>query len=79
VWCSLDLDFLDPADAPGVGTAVPGGATLREAHLALELLADRRRLVGMDVVEVNPVLDERNRTAELAVWLILSAFGKRIL
>ena len=79
IWLSFDLDCLSPDDAPGVGTAVPGGMTIREAHLAMEMLADTGRLIGMDVVEVNPVLDERNRTAELATELILSALGKRIL
>lgn len=78
-WVSCDLDWLDPADAPGVGTPVPGGATYREAHLAMEMLADTGRVLGLDCVEVNPVLDHRNRTAELAVGLILSAFGQRIL
>ena len=79
LWVSLDMDVIDPHDAPGVGTAVPGGMTYREAHLAMEMLADSGRLVGLDVVEVNPVLDERNRTAEIAAELILSALGKRIL
>jgi len=76
---SLDMDWIDPEDAPGVGTPVPGGATYREAHLAMEIIADHGRLRSMEVVEVNPVLDERNRTAELAVGLIQSAFGKKIL
>jgi len=75
---SLDMDALDPEEAPGVATPVPGGLTYREAHLACELVADSRKLVSMDVVEVNPILDERNRTAEVAVELILSAMGKRI-
>ena len=77
--CSLDLDFIDASDAPGVGTPVRGGATYREAHLAMELAADSDALLSLEVVEVNPVLDERNRTAELAVELILSALGKKIL
>jgi len=77
--CSLDLDFIDAAHAPGVGTPVRGGATYREAHLALELIHDSGGLLSLEVVEVNPVLDERNRTAELAVELILSALGKKIL
>ena len=76
---SLDMDFLDPQYAPGVGTAVRGGATYREAHLAMELIADSGRMLSMEVVEVNPVIDEVNRTAELAVELILSAMGKKIL
>ena len=78
IWASFDMDCLTPEAAPGVGTAVPGGMTAREAHLALEMLADTGKLIGMDLVEVNPVLDERNRTAELATELILSALGKRI-
>jgi len=79
IWLSFDMDVIDPDEAPGVGTPVPGGMTYREAHLAMEMLADTGKLVGLDVVEVNPVLDERNRTAEIARELILSAFGKRIL
>lgn len=79
IWVSFDMDVIDPSEAPGVGTAVPGGMTYREAHLAMEMLADTGKLVGIDVVEVNPVLDERNRTAEIACELILSALGKRIL
>ena len=76
---SLDMDFCDPADAPGVGTPVRGGVTYREAHLALEMICDSRRMVSMEVVEVNPVIDERNRTADFAVELIMSGLGKRIL
>ncbi len=76
---SLDLDFVDPQEAPGVGTPVRGGATYREAHLAMEMLADTRRVVSMDLVEVNPVLDRFNHTAELAVGLVASGFGQRIL
>jgi len=76
---SLDLDFVDPAYAPGVGTPVRGGATYREAHLAMELVCDSGKMLSMEVVEVNPVIDEVNRTADLAVELILSAMGKRIL
>jgi arginase len=79
IWASFDMDCLSPENAPGVGTAVPGGMTIREAHLAMEMLADTGKMIGMDLVEVNPVLDERNRTAELATELILSALGKRIL
>lgn len=79
LWVSFDMDVIDPDEAPGVGTPVAGGITYREAHLALEMLADTGKLVGLDVVEVNPVLDERNRTAEIASELILSALGKRIL
>ena len=76
---SLDLDFVDPREAPGVGTPVRGGATYREAHLAMETLWDTGRVVGMDLVEVNPVLDHMNHTAELAVGLMASAFGQRII
>ncbi len=76
---SLDLDFVDPREAPGVGTPVRGGATFREAHLAMETLWDTGKVVSMDLVEVNPVLDEVNHTAELAVGLMASAFGQRIL
>jgi len=78
IYLSLDLDGIDPMYAPGVGTPVPGGLTFREAHLAVELLAETKRLVGMDLVEVNPILDRTNMTAELAVQFALSAFGKRI-
>jgi arginase len=76
---SLDMDALDPLEAPGVGTPVRGGLTYREAHLAMELLAETGALIAMEVVEVNPVLDTRNQTAELAVELIASALGKRII
>lgn len=76
---SCDADWVDPADAPGVGTPVRGGATYREAHLAMEMIADSGRMVSMDIVEINPVLDEMNRTAELCVGLVTSGFGLRIL
>ena len=76
---SLDMDWIDPQFAPGVGTPVRGGATYREAHLAMELICDSGRMVSMEVVEVNPVIDEMNRTADLAVEMILSAMGKKIL
>jgi len=76
---SLDMDYVDPGDAPGVGTPVRGGGTYREAHLAMEMICDANAMVSMEVVEVNPVIDERNRTAELAVELVSSAMGKRIL
>jgi arginase len=76
---SLDMDFVDPQYAPGVGTPVRGGATYREAHLAMEVICDSGGMVSMEVVEVNPVIDEVNRTADLAVELILSAMGKKIL
>jgi len=78
LYLSFDLDGIDPNYAPGVGTPVSGGLTYREAHVALERIAETGRLVGMDVVEVNPILDRVNITAELAVELTLSAFGKRI-
>lgn len=78
-YLSCDADWVDPREAPGVGTAVRGGATFREAHLAMEMVADTRRMVGMDIVEVNPVLDDHNRTAELCVHLVTSAFGLRIM
>ncbi|MDP9160073.1 MAG: arginase [Acidobacteriota bacterium] len=76
---SLDMDWIDPEDAPGVGTPVRGGATYREAHLAMEIIADHSRMLSFEIVEVNPVIDEHNRTAELAVELALSAFGKKII
>ena len=76
---SMDMDWIDPEDAPGVGTPVRGGATYREAHLAMEILADHGRMVSFEVVEVNPVIDEHNRTADLAVELACSVFGKKIL
>jgi arginase len=78
LYFSLDLDSLDPVYAPGVGTPVPGGLTYRETHLACELIAETGKLCGMDVVEVNPILDERNRTAQLAVELTCSALGMRV-
>jgi arginase len=76
---SLDMDWIDPEDAPGVGTPVRGGATYREAHLAMEIIADDAHMTSLDIVEVNPVIDEHNRTADLAVELASSAFGKKIL
>lgn len=76
---SLDADFVDPSEAPGVGTPVRGGATYREAHLAMEMIHDAKKLVALDIVEINPVLDSHNRTAELAVAVARSAFGLRIL
>jgi arginase len=78
IYLSFDVDSLDPRHAPGVGTPVPGGLTYREAHLACEVLAETGRLVGMDMVEVNPILDVQNQTAHLAVDLILSALGRRV-
>ena len=76
---SLDMDAVDPQEAPGVGTPVRGGITYREAHLAMEILNDTGSMLSMEVVEVNPVIDEVNRTAVLAVELVMSAMGKRIL
>jgi arginase len=76
---SFDVDFLDPDIAPGVGTTVPGGPTYREAQLCMEMIADTGRLASLDVVELNPAFDLRNRTAELAVDLIESLFGKSTL
>jgi arginase len=76
---SLDMDWIDPEDAPGVGTPVRGGASYREAHLAMEIIADHGRMTSFEIVEVNPVIDEHNRTADLAVELALSALGKKIL
>lgn len=76
---SLDMDWIDPEDAPGVGTPVRGGATYREAHLAMEIIADHGRMLSFEIVEVNPVIDEHNRTADLAVELACSVFGKKIL
>ncbi len=76
---SLDMDWVDPEDAPGVGTPVRGGATYREGHLAMEIIADHGQMLSFEIVEVNPVIDEHNRTADLAVELALSAFGKKIL
>jgi arginase len=76
---SLDLDAVDPMFAPGVGTPVPGGLSYREAHLALELVAESGRLDSLDVVEVNPILDRANETGKLAVELVASALGRRIL
>jgi arginase len=75
---SFDVDFLDPAVAPGVGTMVPGGATYREAHLVMELLHDSGLVRSVDIVELNPFLDERGRTARVAVELIGSLFGEQI-
>ncbi|MGQ9909624.1 MAG: arginase [Candidatus Flexifilum sp.] len=76
---SLDMDSLEPQIAPGVGTPVPGGLTYREAHLCMEMLADDGRVCSLDVVEVNPILDRENQTARLAVELVSSLFGQRIL
>lgn len=79
VHLSFDLDGVDPRDAPGVGTPVPGGLSLRESHMVCEMLNQTGRLVGMEMVELNPTLDVENKTGELAVWLIQSALGKSIM
>jgi len=78
VYLSFDMDALDPRHAPGVGTPVPGGLTFREAHLACEVIAGTGKLVGMELVEVNPILDVQNQTAILAVEFIRSALGSRV-
>ena len=75
---SLDVDFLDPAVAPGVGTTVPGGATIREGHLVMEMLHDSGLVTSMDLVELNPFLDDRGRTAQVMVDLCASAMGRRV-
>jgi arginase len=79
IHVSLDMDCLDPAEAPGVGTPVPGGLSYREAHLLMEILGDSGKIASIDVVEINPILDQRNKTAELAVELVASLLGQRIL
>ncbi len=79
VHLSFDLDGVDPTEAPGVGTPVPGGLNLRESHLVCEWAAETGRLVGMEMVELNPTRDVRNKTGELARWLIESALGRSIL
>jgi arginase len=79
VHVSFDMDVCDPAIAPGVGTTVKGGLDYREAHMVMEIVADSRRLIALDIVEVNPTLDVRNTTAEVATELALSALGKNIL
>jgi arginase len=76
---SLDMDFIEPSDAPGVGTPVRGGATYRESHLAMEMIADSKAMVSLEIVEINPVIDLHNMTAVLGVEMILSALGKKIL
>jgi arginase len=79
IHISLDMDSLDPDEAPGVGTPVPGGLTYREAHLLMEILGDSKRVRSFDIVEINPILDDMNKTAELAVELAASLLGERIL
>jgi arginase len=79
IHVSLDMDAIDPDAAPGVGTPVPGGLSYREAHLLMEILAESGKVASIDVVEINPILDDGNRTAELAVELVASLLGQRIL
>jgi arginase len=79
IHVSFDLDGVDPEQAPGVGTPSPGGISYREAHLAMEMLADTEQVLSAEFVEVNPVLDHRNRTAKLGVGLLASLLGKKIL
>ena len=79
IGVSLDMDFVDPIDAPGVGTPVRGGVTYRESHLAMEMIADSKAMVSLEVVEINPVIDLHNKTALLGVEMMLSALGKKIL
>ena len=78
IYLSFDMDALDPRHAPGVGTPVQGGLTYREAHLACEVVAETGKLMGIDMVEVNPILDTQNQTAVLAVEFVRSALGSRI-
>ena len=75
---SLDVDFLDPDIAPGVGTTVPGGTTFREAHLVMEMLSDSGLVSSLDLVELNPFLDDRGKSARILVELTASLFGRRI-
>jgi len=79
IHLSLDMDSIDPREAPGVGTPVRGGLSYREAHFAMEMIAESQRMISMDAVEVNSILDRENTTAQLAVELICSALGKKIL
>ncbi len=78
IYLSFDMDAMDPRHAPGVGTPVPAGLTQREGHLACEMIAETGKLIGMDIVEVNAILDIQNQTGALAVEFVLSALGKRI-
>ncbi len=78
IYLSFDMDALDPRHAPGVGTAVTGGLTYREAHLVCEMVAETGKLTGMDLVEINPILDVQNQTAMLAVEFAMSALGRRV-
>ncbi len=76
---SFDMDVVDPSEAPGVGTPVPGGITFREAHLAMEMIADSGKMLALELVEINPIIDVHNKTATLGVGLVSSALGKKIL
>jgi arginase len=76
---TLDADFLDPIESPGVATPVRGGADYREAHLAMEMISDTKKMVSFEITEINPILDVQNKTAHFGMELILSAFGKQIL
>ena len=76
---TLDADFLDPFDTPGVATPVRGGADYREAHLAMEMVADTGKMASFEITEINPILDVHNKTATVGMELVLSAFGKQIL
>jgi arginase len=76
---SLDMDSIDPSEAPGVGTPVPGGLSYREAHLLMEIIADCACVGSIDVVEINPILDQRNQTAKIALELLASLLGQSIL
>lgn len=76
---TLDADFLDPIESPGGATPVRGGANYREAHLAMEMVADAKKMVSFEITEINPILDVQNKTAHFGMVLILSAFGKQIL
>jgi arginase len=79
IHVSFDLDVCDPAIAPGVGTPVKGGLNYGEAHMVMEMVADSGRLLALDLVEINPILDVQNQTAILGTELALSAFGQRII
>ena len=79
IHLSLDVDALDPVETPGTGTIVPGGATYRESHLAMEMLHESKLIVSADLVEVNPLIDEYNKTARLAIGLMGSFFGEKLL
>ena len=79
IHVSFDLDVCDPSVAPGVGTPVKGGLDYREAHMLMEMIADSKRLLSLDMVEVNPILDIQNTTAQFATELVLSALGQKIL